>query len=184
MARTKKPAAIVTRESLNEMIQNQPQERIMHVIGRALVALLARQTASERARNDTEVHNDIGFSGADARGATLTAKYYQQRKFLMPWQIEAWTRVGKTGFPRICKYAKQLNEIALEKQRAEAEEQQARRDAAVTHQDAKLENLRYELGMVMDSDDEQMISAARDELHAYERSLGIALTHMGGIVRP
>lgn len=58
--------AIVTKDSLVRMLAD-PAKR-GHVIGRALVALFDRnQTSSEQAANQTQFHNNIGFSGSDAR---------------------------------------------------------------------------------------------------------------------
>lgn len=102
--------AIVTAQSINRMLQD-PVKR-QHVIGRALVALFRRQTEAERQTNDTRVWNTVGFSGADARQGSLTAKYYLKHKVLLDWQIERWMRPARNGLPRLCKYARQLNEIA------------------------------------------------------------------------
>lgn len=82
------------------------------MVGRAL---LTRQTDSEVADNATKVYNNIGFTGADARSATLTAKYFMKHGTLQDWQIERWTKQNKNGVMRLVKYAKQLNEIAIEK---------------------------------------------------------------------
>ena len=108
-----KQTTIVTAESLNGMLQD-PVKR-PHVIGRALVALFRRQTEAERQANDARVWNTVGFSGADARRGSLTAKYYMKHHNLLDWQIEQWMRPTRNGLPRVCKYWRQLNEIALER---------------------------------------------------------------------
>jgi len=110
--------AIVTRESLIALLKN--EERRADVIGRALVVLFNRQTESEKRVNTTQLHNTIGFSGADAKDGTITAKYYLKHKKLLPWQIDNWMKDFR-GFPRICKYHKQLNEAALLKAEREKE---------------------------------------------------------------
>lgn len=166
MTKTAKPAPLVTRESLRAMIIDQPHDKVQHVIGRALVALFNRQTESERQSDGTTDANSIGFAGADAKGGSLTAKSYLARKMLVEWQVEKWTRLSSNGFPRICKYHRQLNEIAEEKRDRERAQAQAG-----TH--VELERLRYELGMVLDSDDEKMIDMATRPLHALERRLGL-----------
>lgn len=158
--------AIVTRESLRAMIIDQPHEKVQHVIGRALVALFERQTASEKASDGTTEDNGVGFAGADAKGGSLTAKSYLARKSLVGWQVEKWARVGTNGFPRICKYHRQLNEIAVA--RRESEILQAR-----AGQHAELNRLEYELGMVLDSDDEKMIEACARPLRQLKRRLGL-----------
>lgn len=101
---------IVTRDSLNRMLQD--EHKRIHVIGHALIVLFNRQTESERAANNTILHNTIGFTGADARTGSLTAKYYLAHKTLLPWQVHKWMKVGKSGYPRIVKYWRQLDQAA------------------------------------------------------------------------
>ena len=115
MTKRQKVKQVVTRDSLRKMLENPNRKYVETVVGRALVALLKRQTADEQAAADTRIINGIGFTGADAYGGTLTAKSYSKRKTLVDWQLEKWTKPAKNGYPRLCKYAKQLNEIALEK---------------------------------------------------------------------
>lgn len=103
---------IVSRESLQKMLDEANDVKRQHVIGRALVALFDRQTKDEQATNDTRNLNTIGFSGADAKSGSLTAKYYLKHKKLEDWQVARWMKVQKNGFARLTKYHKQLNEIA------------------------------------------------------------------------
>ena len=107
--------AIVTRESLTEMLTNPSPVYVAKVIGRALVALLQNQTDAEKRDAATEVDNGIGFTGADAYSGTLTAKYFMKHGTLAEWQILRWTKVGKNGYPRLAKYHAQLNKIAMAK---------------------------------------------------------------------
>lgn len=107
---------IVTRDTIRNMLRNDNRAYVEAVIGRALLALLDRQTEDEKIAADTRVWNAVGFSGADAKSGTLTAKFYAKHGKLLDWQVEKWTKPAKNGYPRLCKYAKQLNEIALEKQ--------------------------------------------------------------------
>ena len=103
---------LVTRDSLRDLVERKPTE----TVGRALVAIFrAGQTEDERAGNVTSVLNGVGFSGSDARSASITAKYFIKHGTLLDWQVEQWTRLASNGYPRICKYAKQLNEIATAK---------------------------------------------------------------------
>jgi antitoxin component YwqK of YwqJK toxin-antitoxin module len=104
---------LVTRESLQLLLQS---ERGGEVVGRALKAIFTKnQTEEERKYNDTKKFNGIGFSGADARSGSITAKYFIKHGRLEQWQIDQWTRIQKNGFSRLTKYWKQLNEIAMEK---------------------------------------------------------------------
>lgn len=102
--------ALVTRASLLALLNQSPEKRI-EVIGRALVVLFNHQTEHEKQANHTQLHNMIGFSGADGRSGTITAKYYIKHKTLLPWQVESWMKDFR-GFPRICKYHTQLNRAA------------------------------------------------------------------------
>ena len=114
MARRQKVKQVVTRDTLRTMLCNPNPRYVEVVVGRALLALLQRQTKDEQRANDTREHNGIGFSGADARSGTLTAKTFARDGKLLDWQIAKWTKLAKNGYPRLAKYAKQLNEIALE----------------------------------------------------------------------
>ena len=105
----------VTRDSLQQMVNNTNPKYVQAVIGRALVAIFKRQTENEQNNNDTHVANNIGFSGSDARSGSLTAKFFLKHKRLEDWMIEKWTKRGQNGFSRITKYARQLNEISNEK---------------------------------------------------------------------
>jgi len=114
-----KAAAIVTKDSLKRMLDEATFDRQVHIVGRALVALFNRQTPTEQRADSTDQNNTVGFAGCDALSGSLTAKSYIRSRTLASWQVEKWTRPsGKNGYPRICKYARQLNEIALEKQQA------------------------------------------------------------------
>lgn len=112
----KRTPKLVTRDSLRTMLANPDRAYVERVVGRALVALLRRQTQDEQRSNDTRVHNTIGFSGADAHSGSLTAKSFMKNGGLLDWQLAKWTKVARNGYPRLCKYARQLNEIALSKQ--------------------------------------------------------------------
>lgn len=116
MARRKKIKQVVTRDSLRVMLRNDNIQYVDTVIGRALLALLKRQTADEQRAADTRVWNAVGFSSADAKSGTLTAKAFAKNGYLLDWQRNKWLKPAPNGYPRLCKYAKQLNEIALEKQ--------------------------------------------------------------------
>lgn len=112
--------ALVTKESLNTLLTDANDQKRIHIIGRALVALFERQTHTEQSADHTSELNGVGFAGCDARSGSLTAKSYLKNKTLQQWQVDRWMKIGKNGWPRICKYAVQLNEIAEAKQRAAA----------------------------------------------------------------
>lgn len=102
---------IVTRDWLKAKIETDPAL----IVGRALVALLKRQAAEEQVGNSTKFKNGAGFSKPDARIGCITAKYYLKHGNLLDWQLKIWVMPDKKGYPRICKYVNQLNQIANEK---------------------------------------------------------------------
>ncbi len=114
--------AIVTRDSMRAMLTNDNPQYVIAVVGRALVAIFQRQTEAEKSANVTDNHNGIGFSGTDAKSGSLTAKYFLKNKTLQQWQVDNWTRVVN-GYPRLCKYHKQLNEIAQTTKRTQPVDQ-------------------------------------------------------------
>lgn len=83
-----------------------------HVIGKALVHLLNRQTREEQNRDDTIVHNLRGFTPADAYSGSLSARYYLKHKKLQDWQMAMWSKPNTKGIPRLAKYWRQLDEEA------------------------------------------------------------------------
>lgn len=94
-------------------------------IGRALVVLNERQTYDEQNSEATKYHNNIGFTGADARMGTSMAKFFEQNGYLTQKQIAYWLKPNVRGVPRICKYAGQLCEIAKEKAARKAKQVEA-----------------------------------------------------------
>lgn len=112
--------SLVTRDSLQALLMS---DKAAEVVGRALKAIfIANQTEDERTANSTKNWNGVGFSGADARSASITAKYYIKHGKLLPWQVDQWTKRQKNGYARLVKYAKQLNEIAIKKAQADHKE--------------------------------------------------------------
>lgn len=109
---------IVTKDSLQHLLSNPNPKFVEAVIGRALVNIFKRQTSTEQATNETKIHNNIGFTGSDAKSGSIHAKFYIKHNKLEQWMIDKWLkRSEKTGLSRIAKYHRQLNEIAEQKQR-------------------------------------------------------------------
>lgn len=97
----------------NGLLALLPSERIA-VLGRALVAIYNNQTTQEKQIVATVERNGVGFSHSDARVGTLGAKEFIATKTLAAWQVKYWLK-DKGGYPKICKYANQLNQIANER---------------------------------------------------------------------
>jgi hypothetical protein len=109
---------LVTRESLQKMLDEADDIKLQHIVGRALVVLFNNQTQDEKHANTTNKDNGIGFTGADAHSGCITAKSYIKNKSLLDWQVERWTRPARSGFSRLTKYHKQLNAAAEVKEYA------------------------------------------------------------------
>lgn len=103
----------VTKSSLIAMLSD-PAKR-PHVIGRALVVLLDRQTDSEKATLSTKVTNNRGFTHADAYWGTIVAKSYRKTGTLSEKAVAAWMKLDSKGTPKIAKYWNQLDQAAAEK---------------------------------------------------------------------
>ena len=84
-------------------------------VGRALLALRARQTQDEQCAQTTRHHNDMGFRPCDARMGTSMANFFQNRGYLSPKQLAYWRRPTKTHPMRIAVYANQLLKVAAER---------------------------------------------------------------------
>jgi hypothetical protein len=107
---------LVTKQSLQKLLDNPNPEFVMHVVGKALVHLFHRQTQDEKVINETKIHNNIGFTSGDARTGSLTAKSYLKNNGLEQWQVDKWLKRSETtGWSRLVKYHAQLNEVAIKK---------------------------------------------------------------------
>lgn len=106
---------LVTKESLQKLIDTSSRKRQERIIGKALVHIFNRQTQAEKESNATSLNNSIGFASNDAYSGCLTAKAYIRNGGLLDWQLNRWVRKNKQGFSRITKYHRQLNEIAIRK---------------------------------------------------------------------
>jgi hypothetical protein len=84
-------------------------------VGRALLALNARQTLDEQRQETTKYHNDQGFKPCHAKKGTGMARFYAQAGFLTPKQLAWWRAVTPSGKMRIEVYASQLLKVAEEK---------------------------------------------------------------------
>lgn len=110
--------ALVTKKSLQKMLDEADDAKRSRIVGRALVGLFERQTADEQAANDTKQLNTIGFAANDAKSGSLTAKYFLKHGVLEQWQLDRWLKKQPDGHARICRYARQLNEIAENRARS------------------------------------------------------------------
>lgn len=72
---------------------------------RGLLAIYARQTADEQRAEATELHNKVGFNGADANILTGFAKQWQTREWFSDKQMGMLRRL-------MPKYSAQLVRIA------------------------------------------------------------------------
>jgi len=111
-----KKVQLVTKDSLQKMLDSNNREFVIQVVGKALVAILGQQTDVENNKARTIEHNGIGFTGADAKSGTLTAKSFVKHRTLQDWQLEKWLKKNDKGYSRLTKYHAQLNKAAIRKQ--------------------------------------------------------------------
>ncbi len=154
-------------------------------IARAVVVLTSRQTSDEQASEHTHYLNGRGFRPCHAKMGTSHAKFFQRTGFLTEKQINYWRVKMACGNTRIGIYWAQLLEEAQEKAHLRAIAtrvlQQTTQGVGIQPNTRDLGNdmerkviLQYELGMVMDSDDENLITpiqAEIDEIDAFWKKL-------------
>ena len=109
-----KQSKIVTKESLNAMLRHPDRNRVKKVIGRALVRIHERQTPQEQNIDCTIVQNGIGFAACDAYWGSKHAKGFLANGTLSDRAFYHWLKRDRRGTPRISKYHRQLNEVAVE----------------------------------------------------------------------
>jgi hypothetical protein len=120
-----KQPKIVTRDTLQHMLDTGDMQTKITVVGRACVALFKLQTEAEKAVNATNNTNGVGFSQSDAKRGSLAAKTFLKRSTLHDFQLEIWLKPQRNGYAKITKYARQLNDVAIAK-RAAAEARAAK----------------------------------------------------------
>ena len=106
---------IVTKQSLVNLIENADFAKRGQIVGRACVVLFNNQLEDEKAANTTSTTNYKGFTQADARQGSITAKYFLKHKQLLDWQVTMWLKEDARGTARIVKYWKQLDRAAKAK---------------------------------------------------------------------
>ena len=111
---------IATKETILQVLQRKDHIG-MHAVGRALVHIYNRQTATEQSCERTIELNGVGFTGVDGEIGASMAQFYINRQYLTPKQVAYWQRPhGKSGSTKIGKYWKQLLEEANKKMKSES----------------------------------------------------------------
>jgi len=116
-----------TKEQIITLLQTNDK-----AVGRALLAINARQTRDEQIAEQTKYHNNMGFTSGDAKRGTSMANYFDRKGYLTVNQLGWWRKKNFKGRSRIEKYATQLLIVAKEKQAAKLLETQ--RQATTTQQ--------------------------------------------------
>lgn len=176
---------MLTKQDIVTMLENDKR-----AVARAIVVLTARQTADEQASKQTRHHNGRGFRPCHATMGTSMATFFLRTGYLTDAQIAYWRKRDKSGAMRIGIYAGQLLEEAHEKAirnkafpksnvnavpfkihdfgargtASEAEANAISKFRLTESEEKERQRLEYEIGMVMDSDDEQMVDAAQKDL--------------------
>ena len=107
--------SIVTKQSIDTMLNSENQTYVQTVIGRGLVVIFRNQTMDEQLAGTTQHANGEGFTGADAFSGSMAAKYWLKHHRLEDWMIDAWCRKAANGYSRLAKYHRQLNVAAERK---------------------------------------------------------------------
>ena len=106
---------IVTKSWIVQYIKEKPAELAKAMVGRALWRLWRRQTADEQQDKRTKHRNARGFNAFDAVPGSYAGQYYAKHGTITNQMFKEWTAPrGRGGYPKICRYTRQLNEIALE----------------------------------------------------------------------
>jgi hypothetical protein len=101
---------MITKAEIIEMLRTNDK-----AVGRALLAIHARQTADERVQETTKYHNQRGFRPGDAKKGSGMATFFNKTGFLTPKQLAYWRHTNDKGRMRIEIYASQLLIVAQEK---------------------------------------------------------------------
>ncbi|MFA6198896.1 MAG: hypothetical protein WC679_00650 [Bacteroidales bacterium] len=118
-----KREVLVTKESLQALLDNEDKEFVIRVVGKALIILFKYQTEEEKKKTTTIENNGVGFTGADGRSGVLSAKSYLKNQTLLDWQLERWLKKNEKGYARLTKYHAQLNKAAIRKKMDNEEKQ-------------------------------------------------------------
>ena len=87
-------------------------QRGMHTIGRALVAIAHRHPLRHTSLGS---QMPCGFHDYDDERGTSMAKFYTENGYLTSKQVKWWLHPNQYGEPRICKYWWQLKQVADDK---------------------------------------------------------------------
>ena len=97
---------IYTQDAIRAMIVNSDQ-----AVERAILAIYARQTDSEKAQGETTKLNGVGFNGAHARVGSYYARWLKSGKNLTGKHLEKGRKIA-------LRYTRQLADIANQKEEA------------------------------------------------------------------
>jgi len=98
--------ALVTRASLRDLLYTSNDKKRGLIIGRALSLLRAR-TQDESKKG--------GFDHLDKEQGMKSGETFDRRGSVPTWVVSRWMRQDLNGYPRLCKYHRQLNEEAVKK---------------------------------------------------------------------
>lgn len=107
---------LVTKESLAELLRSAEPKKVQQIVGRALLVIYENQMEDEKRSGTAAYANGIGFTVGDATIGCSNAAFFKANGYMGKAVIAYWTEIVN-GYPRICKYDKQLNEAASAKQR-------------------------------------------------------------------
>ncbi len=139
-------------------------------VGRALVALTARQTADEQQAESTRHLNGRGFRPCHARMGTSMAQFFEKYNRLSEKQVAYWRVKMRGDKMRIEIYAGQLLEVAAERAARLAARTEALADPALSLR-AELASLKLQYADYQDSDDFNLLERMSDRMHQIHEQL-------------
>lgn len=116
-----KTEKIITKEKLVRWLVNGTHTKSpLKVMEWVIFHINSLQEPAEQQRKETAFDNGVGWTQGDARVGTLTAEAIAKYGAMQEWQLKMWASLNSKGEPRLAKYHKQLNDIAINKRKQES----------------------------------------------------------------
>ena len=120
----------ITKKALKDFVSEKVAEDVRWTL-RALMVVYSFQTDTEKIKEQTSVHNTVGFTGCDAEFLTSLAKQYERRGSLSDKQMKILYKVMPKYWRQLIdasnreklenSYIKYLEQKELEKEQTEFE---------------------------------------------------------------
>ena len=105
--------AIITRKSLQTLLDNSTTDQLIPLIGKAVTILHNLQRQMDNAVGTDSEFNGVGFINRDRTLGRQTAEYFKRNKFIGNNILNRWLRLDGANWSRLSKYHAQLNIFAI-----------------------------------------------------------------------